>query len=222
MVNKLFIHCNTPQFTELETTTINGKRWYKLPSGVKYPSVTTVLGAKEKEGLIEWENALGKEKATKEKNRCADRGEKVHKMAELYLDNDPNYAANQTEANIALFNKLKFALKNINNIRVQEIPLYSDVLKLAGRVDLIAEYSNVLSVIDFKTSNNHKEGELIEDYKLQCTAYALMYYEMFGILIEQIVILITVEKGIVPLVFKDSIHPYIKPLQERIALFNEK
>jgi len=180
-----------------------------------------VLSVKDKPWLNEWKESLGKVKASKEIIRCANRGNSVHKMAELYLNNDETYALNKTSLDLGLFNKLKFALKNINNIRVQEIPLYSHVLKLAGRVDLIAEYKKILSVIDFKTSNDHKEGEAIYDYKLQCTAYAIMYYEMFGILIEQIVILIAVEKGMVPLVFVDTIYPYIKPLQDRINMFNE-
>ena len=45
---------------------------------------------------------------------------------------------------------------NINNIRIQEGGLYSDYYGVAGRVDCIADYKGVLSVIDFKTANKER------------------------------------------------------------------
>ncbi|MNW11329.1 hypothetical protein D3C71_2087570 [compost metagenome] len=60
---------------------------------------------------------------------------------------------------------------------------------------------------------------MIEDYYLQCTAYAIMYYEMYGVLIEDIVIIMAVEKGMMPLVFKAQIYDYIDPLMERIEYY---
>jgi genome maintenance exonuclease 1 len=109
----------------------------------------------------------------------------------------------------------------INNILGQEVALYSDQLKIAGRCDVIAEYQGVLSVIDFKTSTNSKDVALIEDYFLQCTAYALMFLEMFDINIDQIVVMIAVEKGI-PLIYKRNIDDYISPLFKRIKQYHSK
>ena len=57
--------------------------------------------------------------------------------------------------------------------------LYSSKYKLAGQVDCIGEYNGKLSVIDFKTANKERKEEWIDNYFLQCTAYALMYEELF-------------------------------------------
>jgi len=218
----MFVHSNTPEIEELTDKITNGQRWYTTRSGVKYPSVTTILGAKEKPWLNEWRTMLGPKKAEKETKRCADRGTAVHKMAEDYLNNLENPAKGHEQPNVKLFNQLKFRLNKIDNIRAQEVPLYSDILKIAGRVDCVGEYDGVLSIIDFKTSNNNKDESMIEDYFLQCTAYAIMYEELYGEFIEDIVVLIAVEKGMMPLVFKRKIDDYVVPLVERINMFYEK
>ena len=218
----MFIHTNVPKFAELRTQTINGLRWYSTPGGDVYPSITSVLGVKEKPHLEAWRNRLGVDKAAAETKRCADRGTAIHLMAERFINNESDYLKDQPSEYIRLFNQLKMSLKRINNVRIQEVPLYSDELMVAGRTDCIAEYDNVLSVIDFKTSNNNKDELMIEDYFIQETFYALAYYEQFGEEIQQIVTLMTVERGAVPLVFKKPIKPYIIPLQRRIDYFYDK
>ena len=51
---------------------------------------------------------------------------------------------------IAMFKSLQPLLdEHVNNIHALEIPLYSHHLKVAGRVDCIAEYDGKLSIIDF-------------------------------------------------------------------------
>ncbi len=215
----MFVHIDAPPRVELSDKITDGKRWYTTPSGVKYPSITTILGAKEKPWLKDWKNMLGPDKAKKEMKRAANRGTAVHLLAERYLNNEEDPTRGEPALAKKLFNQLKFRLNKINNIRAQEVPLYSDTLRIAGRVDCIAEYEGVLSVIDFKTSTNNKDIEKVQDYFLQCTAYALMYDEMFDVFIEDFVVLITVEKGIMPLMFKDKIDNYVEPLVERINMF---
>ena len=218
----MFIRTNQPNYEEFSTKTINGKRWYSLPTGVLYPSITTVLGDKEKPEIQAWRQSLGVKKADKETKRCADRGTAVHEMAELYLKNNENPSKGHLIEHVRLFNQLKLRLNKINNIRAQEIPLYSHALKLAGRVDCVAEYDGVLSIIDFKTSNNNKDTKMVEDYFLQCTAYAIMYHELFGEPIEDIVVLIAVEKGMMPLIYKKKIDEYVEPLLKRINTFYQE
>lgn len=215
----VFTHTNQPQVVHLPDAITNGQRWYTLPSGIKYPSVTTILGQKEKPHLVQWRNMLGPQKADKETSRCAERGTAVHKMAEDYLNNKDNVTDGHSIDNQRLFRQLVLRLNKINNIRAQEIPLYSSTLKTAGRVDCVAEYKGKLSIIDFKTATNDKRLDMIEDYFLQCTAYALMYEEMYNVLIENIVVLIAVEKGIMSLEFTKTIDKYIEPLVERINTF---
>ena len=42
------------EIPELETKTVDRKRFYLTPEGKMYPSITTVLGKRKSEGLFEW------------------------------------------------------------------------------------------------------------------------------------------------------------------------
>ena len=82
---------------------------------------------------------------------------------------------------------------------------------MAGRVDCIAEWDGKLSVIDFKTSRKTKRKECIDNYFMQCTSYAIMFEEMTGIPVPQIVVAITVE-GEQPQVFVEKRDNYAEKL----------
>lgn len=206
----------------IQKNKVNGKRYYITPEGNEYPSVTTILDAIPKPHLENWRNMLGNKKADKETKRCADRGSAVHKLAETYLNNKEIIHKNYKPEYIKDFNKLKIKLKKINNIRAQELGLYSDRLKIAGTVDCVAEYDGNLSIIDFKTSTNNKSEDMISGYYKQCTAYAIAWHERTRLPIENIVIIMTVERGLMPLVFQDKIENWISPLLKDIAAFNNK
>lgn len=210
--------------TPIDLKTIEGPagRKYITPEGNKYPSITTVLGAGDKPWLKEWRNMLGDAKADKEMKRAADRGTAVHLMIERFLNNEENPTRGMVQDHIAEFNSVRLHLKKIDNIYTQESALWSDVLQVAGRVDCIGEYQGKLSIIDFKTSTNNKTDTMIQDYFLQTTAYALMFEERYGIQIEQVVIIMSVEKGVLPLVFKQPTEPYFGPLLERINTYHTK
>lgn len=214
-----FAHCHQPNYNEIPAETINDRRWYTVREDVKYPSVTTVLGHAPKPWLEEWRQSMGVEKAAIETQRCADRGEAVHLMAEKYLKNDKAPTKDQMGSDIKMFNQIRPILHRMDNIRAQEIPMYSDSLRLAGRVDVVGDYSGILSISDFKTSNTPKDLGMVNDYFLQSTAYAIMYYEMFDIAIDQIVIIIAVERGMAPMVYVKTIDEYVQPLLERINTF---
>jgi len=169
-------------------------RFYFLSSGEKYPSVTTVLGVQDKSGLNAWKERIGEEEAKKISVRAANRGSDVHLIAENYLNNLPDYKTKCMPVNLMTFNTLKPIIdKYVNNIYFQEAPLYSHKIKTAGRVDLIAEFNGVLSIIDFKTSRKPKKAEWIEGYFMQESFYAAAFYELTGIPIKQLVTLVMVD-----------------------------
>ena len=72
--------------------------------------------------------------------------------------------------------------------------LYSDDIQIAGRVDCIAEFAGKVSVIDFKTSTKAKSPSKIKNYFMQETAYAMMFEERYGVKIDRIVTLVSVEE----------------------------
>jgi genome maintenance exonuclease 1 len=96
----------------------------------------------------------------------------------------------------------------IDNIHALEVPLYSDHLKVAGRVDCIAEFDGKLSVIDFKTASKPKEEKWILNYFMQCSAYAVMYEERTGIPVPRIAVVIAVD-GEQPQIFVKKHNDYI-------------
>ena len=91
---------------------------------------------------------------------------------------------------------------------------------MAGRVDCIGEFDGVLSVIDFKTSKRVKTREDIQDYFAQCTAYAMMYEELIGSSIDQIVIIMAVENSD-PLIFIQKTEDHINTLLDFIKFYRE-
>jgi genome maintenance exonuclease 1 len=202
---------------DLETETINGKRFYKTPEGLLYPSVTTITSQHGKDKILEWRRRVGEEEANRISTKASNRGTKVHKICENYLNNEEDYARTNPAHihktmpdTIAMFKSLQPLLdEHVNNIHALEIPLYSHHLKVAGRVDCIAEYDGKLSIIDFKTSGRLKEESWIKGYFMQCSAYAVMYEERTGIPVSQIVIMIAVDSEH-PQVFIKKRNDYIK------------
>ncbi len=94
-----------------------------------------------------------------------------------------------------MFKVAQPVLDRIDNIHAQESTLWSHHLRLAGRVDCIAEFDGKLSVIDFKTARREKDEEHIQHYYMQAAAYAIMFEERTKIPINRLVIAIVVEDG---------------------------
>ena len=220
-----FKHIET-DLPELTTKTIDRKRYYITPEGKEYPSITTVLSNRGKEGLFEWRNRVGHEVANYISGKAAKRGTAVHHMCEEYLNNvsfiqDDWWIEKQKNfLPFCLFNQLRNGvLQRINNIHAQECGLYSDKYGIAGRVDCIAEYNRVLSIIDFKTSTSERNDEYNENYYIQTAAYAEMYEERTGIPTDQIIILVVTEDGQVQEFIKSK-QEYLPLLEEAINEFN--
>ena len=171
---------------------IDGHRFYEV-DGKNYPSVTTVLNIRKKDGLAEWRKNVGEGAANWEMARAARRGKATHTLIEQYLKGET--PSERSVLPLGLFKLLKPYVDQINNIHLLEAIMYSHKLTIAGQVDCVAEYNGKLSVIDFKTANKERIDSWNESYYLQCTAYAIMYEELFDTPIEQIVILQAGEDG---------------------------
>ena len=214
---KTFDHVElSTKLPEITTQTIKGKRFYVTPEGKKYPSITTVLSGRNKEGIVKWRESVGNDVANQIMRSAAKRGTAVHTLVEDYLNNQE--LSKQDVLPVALFTLLKPELDNINNIRIQEGGLYSDEYGVAGRVDCIAEYKGKLSVIDFKTSTKEKKEEWVENYFIQGSAYCQMYEERYSQPIEQVVILIVTEDGAVQTFTKEK-KDYLPLLKTAIKEF---
>lgn len=218
-LDKNFRHCFLEEFDAYNIDEHDGRK-YVTPEGT-FPSVTTFLSAldTDTEWLDKWAEKLGgKDKAEAELNRCADRGTGVHLALEYLMRNDPR--PDEAGAYKHMYRQIESVLRiHVDDVYALELPLWSKVLKLAGRVDCIAKYKGQLAIIDFKTSTNEKMANWITNYFLQTTCYSLMLEELYGLKAEKLVVLVSVENGSACQVFVRDRRDYTLLLSEKIKEF---
>ena len=203
-------------FESLPTENIDGKRYYITPTGEKYPSVTSVTGLLNRDGIKKWRKRVGEKTANKISTQAARHGTSAHQLFEDYIRND-NFEEKFKSAmptTQQAFISVEKLLNQIGTVHALEAPLYSHELQLAGRVDCIAEWEGKLSVIDFKTSAKPKNPEWITNYFIQETAYAKMFEELTGKEVEAIVTLIAVSNGTSQLFVEQPTIEFVDKLQE--------
>jgi genome maintenance exonuclease 1 len=208
-----FLHKPIEIDNKLKEVTVDGKRFYETPGGI-FPSVTSVVGWDKQNFFAEW-----RRKNPEESRRVLARGTKLHSIIESYLNNEEIDFDNMLPNFKVLFNQIKPELDKIQNIVAIETPLWSKTLGLAGRTDCIAEYDGKLSIIDFKASSKEKRKQDVESYFTQATAYALMFQERTGIIVENFAILISCEDGLTQ-IFQNKPIKYVKKLKNVIVSYN--
>lgn len=208
------------ELPSLERETIDGVRYYKIPNGeelLKFVSITSVTSHKNRQFFADWRKKVGEETADKITRQATSRGTDMHLLVEHLLKND-DLPKVQPLAEV-LFKIALPELNKINNIYALESSLYSKYLGVAGTVDCIAEYNGELAVIDFKTSKKPKPKEWIEHYFVQAVAYACMLYELTGISVKKLVILMACENGECVVYEEYDKQKYIKLLVQYIREF---
>jgi genome maintenance exonuclease 1 len=215
----IFNHVNL-DLPKLERETIDGVRYYKIPDlneVHRFVSITSVTSHKNRQFFADWRKKIGEEKADKITRQATSRGTDMHTLVEYLLKNE-NLPEVQPLSEY-LFKIARPKLNNINNIHALESSLYSKVLGIAGTVDCIAEYNGELAIIDFKTSKKPKPVEWIEHYFVQCMAYGCMLYELTGISIKKLVIIMACENGECVVYEEYDKEKYIKLLTQYIREF---
>ena len=216
---KIFKHQSVDLgYSDLESiTNDNGKRQYLTPAGNSYPSITTILSAKENPAIEAWKKRVGEEEAARISKIAVTIGNSLHDNSEKYLKNQltKEDISSLSTMDKWMFKSFRSLLDRIDNVIALETALYSDNLKIAGRVDCIAEFDGVPAIIDFKNSKKLKKEEWIEDYFLQATFYSYAFYERTGRLIENIRILVCVRDGQIQ-VFEKNVKDYVKKLDNRV------
>ena len=218
----MFTHSDVP-FVPVERETIDGVRYYKVfgtEELVRMPSITSVISWRNRDKFKKWRAKVGEEVANNITRKATHRGTDAHTLIEEYLNNSETFS-DVLPLSQFLFKQSKPTLDKIDNILCQETALYSTELGIAGSVDCIAEFDDELAVIDFKTSAKPKPREWIEDYFVQCAAYACMLYEMKGIMVKKFVIIMTCEDGSVEVYEERDKKKYINLLSEYIREFVE-
>lgn len=202
------------------------KEYYMLhPYGKrKYYCVTRVLNETKSQesvnALEEWRKRVGDEEADRILTESMNIGNSLDMIIEKYLTTEFDQVEYKSEIGMSLFNQMHPVLKKIKPIGTQ-IHLYSDKYRVQGYLDCIGIMNNTVTMIDFKNSRRKKNIEHIEDYFLQAAMYCIILYEMTGIIIKDICIILGVRNDNVPQIARAKLIDYIKPAKERLNKFKE-
>ena len=174
-----------------------------------------------KEKFAKWRKRVGEEEANRITKRATSRGTDTHTLIESYLLNEELTEVQPISE--MLFKLAKKDLNRINKINILEGALYSEVLGVAGTTDCIAEFDGELAVIDFKTSKAPKPLGWLEGYFVQAMFYGMALYEMTGIQVKKLVIIMTCENGECVVYEEKDLTKYMKLVIQYIKKFvNDK
>ena len=205
----------------IEAVTLPTGRTYKTPAG-NFPSITTILGKTAYMPWLDaWKKRVGEEEAARISKIATDRGNLIHKYLERYWNKeDIREDLSEEPRDIRLMtNQLVYASKKgVTEVWAQELAVWDDELKVAGRLDVLGLWNSVPAIIDFKTSKKKKSAKDIKQYYIQASFYARACNRLFNLDIRKFVILITVEDDDVQ-VFEGSIHPYLPDLMYMVSQF---
>lgn len=209
------------EIPQLSRETIDGVRYYTVDDNeksIKLVSITSVTSHFNKKIFENWRKRVGEEEANRITKESTMRGTDMHTLTEFYLKN-LDCPSDVLPLSEYLFQNLCPELDKINNIHALEGSLYSKLLGIAGTVDCIAEYNGELAIIDFKTSKKPKPRSWIDGYFVQCMAYACMLYEITGISVKKLVILMSCENGETIVYEEYDKRKYLRLLTEYIRKF---
>ena len=181
----------------LQRKTTPQGRQYVGDDNVPVPSVTTVLDkTSDKTALIAWRKRVGEQEANRVSKESAGLGTKVHNAIEKYILGESVEFGNNVVSVMAKEMSdlvINEGFTNIDEVWGTEIGLIAPGL-YAGPTDCVGMHKGEEAIIDFKTSKKIKKEEWIEDYYLQCCAYALAHNEMYGT---------NIKKGVILMVSRD-------------------
>lgn len=217
----MFTHIDL-KLPKLSRESIDGVRYYNIGGeNKKLVSITSVISHYSKEKFAKWRKKVGEEEANRITKRATSRGTDTHTLIENYLLNEE--LSEVQPISEMLFKLAKPTLDRINNIHCLESSLYSEILGVAGSVDCISEFDGELAVVDFKTSAKPKPREWITDYFVQTMFYGMALYEMTGIQIKKLVIIMTCEDGECVIYEERDLEKYMKLVIQYIKKFvNDK
>ena len=215
-------------YPNLERVEENDMRFYKDSNNDLVPSVTTVLDATgDKSGITHWRRKVGPAQADAIVQESTLIGSAVHEAIENYLLGKS--WSNFTEDRNGFLAKsisskfISSCLNGIDEVWGLESGLILDGL-YAGTADCIGVYKGLPAIIDFKTAKKLKRKDWIEDYFLQCSAYANAHNVMFETSINDLVILM-VDRDLLFKEFhikKDEFSLYTDKWKKRLIKFHNR
>jgi genome maintenance exonuclease 1 len=200
-------------------------RVYMDEEGNEYPSITSVLSILSKDSIQAWRWRIGEEEANKISSKAIRKGNKVHELLEMYVNNTYRPAAKGQGDPLPHILNLFYEIhpiidQNLSKVYATEQRLHSKHLQVAGTVDCVGVWNGKNSIIDWKTSNKYKRKEWVSNYFMQCAGYAIMWEELTGMPITQLVVCIAGDTG--PQIFIEHRDNWDKQLIETIDKYNRR
>jgi len=156
---------------------------YKI-NGVEYPSVTTILGVVNKQGLYKWYADNGWDKCKKIQDESMAYGSYIHKKIKTYLDtNSPPKC--RDKASQALLDAFVKWIKD-KKLRpvMSEQQIFSKTYGYAGTLDLYGVIDDTAVIVDYKVAK-----KIYPEYKMQLVAYTMALMDMDIIKPKKLIIL---------------------------------
>ena len=222
MINKLF------EYPALERVEKNDVRYYRDSKENLVPSVTTILSATgDHSGIDAWKRRVGPKTAREVVDEATTIGTAVHLAIENYLNGVDWEQFTEDRLGLMAHHIAKRfiddCLGDIEEVWGLESGLVVDGL-YAGTADCIGIFKGKPTIIDFKTAKKIKRKDWIEDYFLQCSAYANAHNVMFETSISDLVILM-VDRDLLFKEFhikKDEFSLYTDKWKKRLIKFHNR
>ena len=186
------------ELTESKTGT---HRYYRDSEGRMYPSITTILSAtkpeRSKQALEDWKERVGHEEAHEISQESIRWGHRLHHLCENYV------LGNQVELDltsvpdkmfVGIAKVIKGGLRKVYGV---ELTGACQRLKVAGSSDLVCQWLQDGTIVDYKNSRKPKMKKWIRDYILQGVGYSEIMNSCYPELpkINKTVILVGVKDG---------------------------
>ena len=218
MINHIHIP-ELDKFKKVSRVTTDKGRVYSC-NGREYPSITTVLGRMPKPPEFwAWRERVGAEEANRIGAKALRNGTKMHKLFEDFVDNKPLEKPLMPVEQLSYDSVTRVLMENLGDVYCQETYMYSDYLKVAGQVDMVAEWNRIPSIIDYKTSTRVKTIDDIPNYFIQACAYSIMFEECTTVSVPQLVIVMTVAGDPKPLIFVQKRNDWAPRLMDILDKF---
>lgn len=148
---------------------LRGMRFYRVPGGLEYPSMTTVLSRTKQDGpaLSRWKRTATPEQLAEAKRKM----EEGSKRGNLLHDEVENYFLRNEKGYSPWFESIYPELRKVTKAHLIESATWHPRLEVAGTLDLFGEVEGNNEVLDWKTASREKRLDWIEDYLLQVCGY---------------------------------------------------
>jgi hypothetical protein len=194
--------------------------------GQDYPRVTEIISATEepekRKKLLRWmkkiEKIHGVKGAEVYRQSILDNGTNLHQSIEDYLSNkiqDVDHSA----LNLVL--PLLKVIKSQNENLIIEKRLYCHKYKFKGQPDLICQFEDLPTIIDWTTSLQIKQKKWVEHKFIQAGAYAIASELELGITIKQLAVVVVCESAKRCQVFTDSPDQWQSEFLKRLEQYQQ-